>query len=734
MQTLKPPESIMSPMDASRSGPLGARAIGVSAALILMAWAAASPAEAATTDVTIVGFTYTPNPVTLTRGDLIRWTNQDAAPHTVTADSGAFNSGNMNQGTAYTLDTTALDPGSYPYTCLYHANMRGTVTIQAGANTAPSAAFVVSAQGLRITVDATGSTDPDGTITAYTWNWGDGTPAGSGRHATHTYASAATYTITLTVTDNAAATGTTTRSVTVQNLPPTADFTYTPASPTTGSDITFTSTATDADGTIATSQWSDGGSGSWTGTTFTHRFPTPGAATITQTVTDNTGATATASKVINVANRPPAPSFTFSPTAPMAGENVTFTDTSTDPDDGILSWAWDFHDGGTSGIQHPTHVFTSPNNHVVTLTVTDGSGATGSVEHTVPVAPNGTTPPPPDSNQPPVARFTLGARNLTVSTNASTSSDPDGIITTYTWDWGDGSPANVGNVATHTYHAAGTYVVTLRVTDDDGDVAVAEETVTLKAANLAPVAAFIHEVDGLRVHVDASPSTDGDGRIVDHVWKWGDGSDPATGVTASHTYGTAGTYDVRLLVRDDDGAISLAKAPITVTAPRSEDDMGTRDHGTGGRSNTTGDAPGGRDNAPGDDDDDAKGAARLPPSALFTASVEGSSVNFNGTASTGRGLRYAWEFGDGAVGEGAAVSHTYAAPGSYAVRLGIVDEDGAAAAVDQWVTVASGGTDPGPAAGNGVAHAPAGNPIPVGWGVAALAVAGLLRRHRRGPP
>ncbi|MBM9476857.1 PKD domain-containing protein [Nakamurella flavida] len=88
--------------------------------------------------------------------------------------------------------------------------------------------------------------------------------------------------------------------------------------------------------------------------------------------------------------------------------------------------------------------------------------------------------------------------------------------------------------------------------------------------NVAPTAAFTSSVSGLTASVDGTTSTDADGTIASYAWTFGDGA-TATGVTASRTYASAGSYPVTLTVTDDKGATGTRTATVTVTAPANAD-------------------------------------------------------------------------------------------------------------------------------------------------------------------
>lgn len=93
-------------------------------------------------------------------------------------------------------------------------------------------------------------------------------------------------------------------------------------------------------------------------------------------------------------NTPPLASFVYQPSNPTVEDTISFTDTSMDPDGTIVSWSWDFGDGSSSSVQNPKHVFSSPGNYIVKLTVSDEQGASSSAAKTIRVYDKGSDRPP----------------------------------------------------------------------------------------------------------------------------------------------------------------------------------------------------------------------------------------------------------------------------------------------------------------------------------------------------
>ncbi|MGH3352536.1 MAG: S8 family serine peptidase [Nocardioides sp.] len=169
----------------------------------------------------------------------------------------------------------------------------------------------------------------------------------------------------------------------------------------------------------------------------------------------------------------------------------------------------------------------------------------------------------PPSSPDPGAPIALATSSCSVDNNGcsfdgSGSTDPDGTITSWTWDFGDGT-TGTGTTPSHTYPAAGYYSVILTVVDDDGKRA--KTRILVKAGNLPPKAAIgTWPCDGPGgCTFDGSGSTDPEGRQLSYSWDLGDGTS-ATGVTADHLYPASdATYTVRLTVTDDKGQVGKAE-------------------------------------------------------------------------------------------------------------------------------------------------------------------------------
>lgn len=251
--------------------------------------------------------------------------------------------------------------------------------------------------------------------------------------------------------------------------------------------------------------------------------------------------------------------------------------------------------------------------------------------------------------------------NVTFDASASTPG-PNAIIVSYDWNFGDGSTAS-GPVALHQF-AAGSYSVTLTVTDSSGASASTSKAVNVAAGTLptatidiSPTLPLVNQT----IFFNASRSVAGAGRtIVRYDWNFGSGT-PQSGVTVTKSYDVPGTYAVVLTVTDDVGQRNTAEKDVTVAA----------------------------------------GTASVP-TARFTLSPSpartGEVVMFNASASSSTAgatiARYEWDFGDGSAiqsttAPNATIQHIYTqqAPkcgpcpsgqtdGRYTIRLTVFDTNG----------------------------------------------------------
>jgi PKD repeat protein len=368
------------------------------------------------------------------------------------------------------------------------------------------------------------------------------------------------------------------------NRPPSASFTSSPANPNASEDVTFdASGSNDSDGEIVRYGWAFGD-----GTTITtslpvtdHTYGDDGSYDVTLTAIDGDGGRSTTTETIAVSNHPPTVAIDYNPFAPEADETVVFDGTgSSDPDGTVDSYEWDFGDGTTGTGETPSHTYGDDGVYTVTLTATDDDGTSYTTNENVSV-----------SNQEPIADFgylpQYPVRGESVRFNGSASADRDGSITSYEWDFGDGT-TGTGETPSHTYGDDGVYTVTLTVTDDDGaTTTTGPRSVTIDdrepaSTNRWPTAAF--EVDpseprtGDRIEFDASGSSDPDGDGLDYRWKltYPNGRTETTSgetVTADPLF--PGEYRMTLTV-DDGDATNSTNETFSVTPGRPNQGAGSR--------------------------------------------------------------------------------------------------------------------------------------------------------------
>lgn len=277
------------------------------------------------------------------------------------------------------------------------------------------------------------------------------------------------------------------------------------------------------------------------------------------------------------------------------------------------------------------------------------------------------------NNRTPLVAFTVdpprGSKETIFTFDASPSVDPDGKISNYDWDFGNGQ-SGTGRVVTHSYNAAGSFHVTLTVTDNHQGKAQSTRDVVVDN-NRAPIPHYqVSPGEGNTTTIfrfDGSRSTD-DGRIVRYEWDLRDGS-IKRGVVINHRFSRNTTYRVKLTVTDDKGSSGYLEKDLRI------------------RGN--------------------------PPVAVFQVSPPAgdSNTSFQFDASDsddpdGEIARYEWNFGDGSTGNGRIINHHYNENGTYIVRLTVFDNGGQEGTTTRTVTVRDGAPPP---SGGGQCKTPAKN-------------------------
>jgi PKD repeat protein len=295
------------------------------------------------------------------------------------------------------------------------------------------------------------------------------------------------------------------------------------------------------------------------------------------------------------------------------------------------------------------------------LTAYDGNDESG-FSGNITVFPADNTPP---SDPPPTLEAVIitdsqeGEAPLTINFDAGSSS---GTIDNYTWTFGEGDTAS-GTTTSHIYQTAGTYTATLTVSDTSGSSQATNVVITATEPppSLIQPTAVITSSSSVgdapfTINFDGSESTTSQPPFTSYSWNFDDGAS-AEGVSVSHTYTSAGTYNPSLTVYDSAGLSDQVTTPVIIN-PTPEP------------------------------------TPNQPPISSFTTTPGSGAppliVTFDGSGSSdadGSITSYFWSFGDGSAATGSSTQHTYTEIGEYTVTLKVTDNMNETAVSSQVVSV-----------------------------------------------
>ena len=330
------------------------------------------------------------------------------------------------------------------------------------------------------------TTSPAG-IGTVAWDFGDGTtesyPGEGGLVRTHVYRAPGDYTASVTVGDGLGKTDSASLPIHV-DAPLRAALGLSASSVDVAQavDVDGSSSTTDPSATITGWSWDFGDGAHATGATASYAYAAAGTYPITETVTDSLGRTATATRPVTVQDagtgggQPgtsggPQAAWALASASPVAGTPTAFDGTaSADPDAPIVAYSWSFGDGLGGVGATARHTYADGGSYWVTLTVTDAAGRSSSATHAISVG-----------YPPPQAAFAASPSSPVAGTAVAFDGTPSSIpapgAATYAWTFGDGATAT-GPAASHVFVAAGSYPVTLTVTDAVGRTSSVTHTVT----------------------------------------------------------------------------------------------------------------------------------------------------------------------------------------------------------------------------------------------------------------
>jgi PKD repeat protein len=407
----------------------------------------------------------------------------------------------------------------------------------------------------------------------FDWVFGDGNAA-QGKRVSNIYNVPNNYTAELKVTDAKGQSSTASHPIRIKPLPepPTAVING-PTQAVVGKTVEFDIEGSQASGAIVDVAWDMGDGTNLTGPKVSHVYQKANTYQVQVRITDEfdqEDGTQQEIEVVPVASQnPPVAVIKVSETSVEAGQPITFDGSDSHGDNGVKSFAWDFADGTNSGEPIVDHTFNQAGTYEVTLTVRDNQDLSGSDTVRIEVRPS-TEVPPVDPPQAKISASQTEADVGEVITFDGSGSVAPGAAVSYQWDFGDNSAPTSGVTVDHAFGTAGTYDVSLTVTNESGEDT---DTVQIKINDVVeptgtpgpPVQAVINGPDqglvGETLNFDGGFST---GNIVSYKWDFDDGN-KAEGMAASHTFGEAGLYQVTLTVSDPNGSENVDSLVVEIS-------------------------------------------------------------------------------------------------------------------------------------------------------------------------
>src|SRR5581483_9316229 len=340
----------------------------------------------------------------------------------------------------------------------------------------------------------------------------------------------------------------------------------------------------------------------------------------------------------------PVCQLTVLPSSGTAPLPVQATGGCTDATSAIVSEAVDWGDGSLPTAIAPQfysaftvqYTYTTTGTFTVTVTAVDANGMIGSASAQVTVS----------ANAPPTCTLSVspssGTAPLTVTATGNCT-DPDNDIVSTMLNWGDGSTSQ-GTSGTHTYGSPGTFTVTVTAVDSVGNQGSATQIVTVTTAKNVPptcVLSVAPTSGSVPLTVTANGNcTDPENDIVSTVLNWGDGTS-TSGTGGTHTYSTAGNFQVVLTATDSAGGTGSATQTVT-----------------------------------------AGNATNAPPHCAISLSTTSGSVPLSATANANCSdpendiNSTIIDFGDGFYASGSTASHTYVRAGNFNASAYATDSAG----------------------------------------------------------